>query len=190
MLRRCEWCGSHPLYLQYHDTEWGVPEHRPEVLFERLVLEGMQAGLSWWTVLQKRAYMQTVFFDFKPAVLAETSDEMVDAWLQDAGIIRHRGKLVAMIGNARAFLHITDFSDFIWDVVDGRPLENMFDRRAHVPLHTEQSVQLAKKLTKAGFRFVGPTTAYAFMQSAGLVNDHMVYCHRHEACRFLGVVRR
>ena len=190
MLRRCEWCGPHPLYQLYHDTEWGVPEHSSDALFERLVLEGMQAGLSWWTVLQKRANMHSVFYDFKPERLAEASDQVVDAWLGDAGIIRHRGKLEAMIGNARAFLQLTDFHDFVWSVVGGRPRQNRFDKRANVPAKTEESVVLAKKLVKAGFRFVGPTTVYAFMQSAGLVNDHMIDCHRYEVCKDLGTADR
>jgi DNA-3-methyladenine glycosylase I len=190
MLRRCEWCGPHPLYQAYHDTEWGVPEHSADALFERLVLEGMQAGLSWWAVLQKRTHMQSAFFDFKPERLAEASDRVVDAWLCDPGIIRHRGKLVAMIGNARAFLQIADFNEFVWSVVGGRPVQNRFDKRADVPAKTEESLVLAEKLVKEGFRFVGPTTVYAFMQSAGLVNDHMTYCHRHEVCRVLGTVHR
>ena len=190
MLRRCEWCGSHPLYQRYHDTEWGVPERCSAALFERLILEGMQAGLSWWTVLQKRAHMRSVFFNFKPERLAEASDRLVDDWLCDAGIIRHRGKLVAMIGNAQAFLQIKDFSGFVWSVVADRPLQNRYDKRAKVPSQTEESVGLAKKLAKAGFRFVGPTTVYALMQSAGLVNDHMIDCHRHEVCRALGAATR
>ncbi len=190
MLRRCEWCGSHPLYQQYHDTEWGVPERHSDVLFERLILEGMQAGLSWWTVLQKRAHMQSVFFNFDAEQLAEASDQVVDSWLRDAGIIRHRGKLLAMRGNARAFLQITDFSEFIWSVVGSRPLQNLFDKRANVPAQTEESVRLAQRLVKTGFRFVGPTTVYAFMQSAGLVNDHLIDCHRHEICRALGAATR
>jgi len=186
MQRRCEWCGSQPLYQQYHDTEWGVPEYGPNALFERLILEGMQAGLSWWTILQKREHMQKVFFNFIPEQLAETTDALVANWLQDAGIIRHRGKLDAMISNARAFLQIRHFPEFVWSVVDGRPIENTFDKRANVPSQTKTSAQLAKKLSSAGFRFVGPTTAYAFMQSAGLVNDHIIYCYRHGACRALG----
>lgn len=190
MLRRCEWCGPQPLYQQYHDAEWGVPEFDSEALFERLTLEGMQAGLSWWTILQKRAYMHAVFFNFKPERLAETEAEIVAAWLQDTGVIRHRGKIEAMIGNARAYLQIDNFAEFVWCVVDGRPIENAFDKRSDVPPQTALSAQLAKKLAKAGFRFVGPTTTYAFMQSAGLVNDHMTYCYRHEACRALGAVNR
>ncbi len=187
MQLRCEWCGLQPLYQQYHDTEWGVPEYVPHALFERLILEGMQAGLSWWTVLQKRQRMQEVFFNFMPEQLAETTDERVEFWLQDAGIIRHRGKLNAMIANARAFMQVENFTEFVWSAVDGRPIDNSFDKRSNVPAQTDQSQRLARNLSSAGFRFVGPITVYAFMQSAGLVNDHMTYCYRHEACRALGV---
>lgn len=179
---RCAWCTSHPLYIEYHDNEWGVPEKDPQALFERLILEGMQAGLSWWTVLQKRAHMREQFFQFQPDKLANAIDQDVQRWLGDAGLIRHRGKLEAMVGNAQAFLELESFTDLVWSAVDGMPRTNRHKRLQQVPAQTEEAAALAKRLKKAGFRFVGATTVYAFMQSAGLVNDHVTTCPSHGVC--------
>jgi DNA-3-methyladenine glycosylase I len=181
--RRCSWCGDDPLYIEYHDLEWGVPEVNGKALFERLILEGMQAGLSWYTVLKKRQRMREQFFDFDPRQLASGGEAKLAAWLQDPGLIRHRGKLIAMIGNARAYLEFDDFPHFVWSFVDGRATQNRWRQLADVPDQTPQSKEMARQLKKAGFRFVGPTTCYAFMQSAGLVNDHLTSCPAYDRCR-------
>jgi len=186
-IRRCDWCGEQPLYQDYHDREWGVPIYDEVELFERLTLEGMQAGLSWWTVLQKRTRMRQRFREFNPEALAACGELEIRDWLQDPGLIRHRGKLEAMIENARITIELDDFPGIIWSSVDGAPVQNAHASLGSVPAQTEQSQALARRLRKAGFRFVGPTTVYAFMQSAGLVNDHLVHCPRHAACRQLAV---
>ena len=174
---RCTWCGSEPLYVAYHDEEWGVPVTDEQALFERLMLEGMQAGLSWWTVLKKREHMRSVFYDFDPHKLARYGGRRMDRWLADAGLIRHRGKLDALVTNARAYLDLPDnFSALLWTFApDTR------DAKA-VPSETPESRAMSKALKKAGFRFVGPTICYAFMQSVGMVNDHHPECFRFTAC--------
>jgi DNA-3-methyladenine glycosylase I len=175
------------LYVAYHDEEWGVPVREPVALFERLVLEGMQAGLSWLTVLRKRAHMQAAFFDFDPIAIRRAGPAAVEAWLADPGLIRHRGKLEAVIANAAAVLAMgSEFPAFIWSFVDGAPIQNHWRSLAEVPSSTERSHALSRGLRKAGFKFVGPTACYAFMQSAGLVNDHLVSCDRHRECQALG----
>ena len=180
---RCPWCTSDPLYIDYHDHEWGVPEKDEQALFERLVLEGMQAGLSWLTILKKRAHMQRAFLGFDPWKLASTGEGEIRAWLADPGVIRHRGKLEAMVGNARALIELDGgFVPLLWSVVEGSPRQSGFTAPRSVPSETAESRTLAKQLKKAGFRFVGPTTCYAFMQSAGLVNDHLVSCPAFERC--------
>ena len=182
--KRCSWCGSDPLYITYHDEEWGVPESRDAELFERLVLEGMQAGLSWLTILRKRANMRERFFGFDPDLVARAGPKEVDAWLQDPGIIRHRGKLEAMVGNARAMAELDGgLGKFLWSFVNHQPQQNRWRALSDVPAATEVSKEMAKALKKTGFRFVGPTTCYAFMQSAGLVNDHLLDCDAYERCR-------
>ena len=186
-LERCSWCGKDPLYVTYHDEEWGVPEFTDDALFERLVLEGMQAGLSWLTILRKRAHMRERFYGFDPQLLARAGPKEIDAWLQDPGIIRHRGKLSAMVGNAQAMAELgVGLGDFLWSFVDGKPQQNRWRKLDDVPAETAVSKEMAKALKQAGFRFVGPTTCYAFMQSAGLVNDHVIDCHAHELCRMAG----
>jgi DNA-3-methyladenine glycosylase I len=182
-LSRCGWCGSQLLYQSYHDTEWGVPEYRPHELFERLMLECMQAGLSWWTVLQKRSHMRSSFYEFNPDRLATCNEQDILGWLADPSLIRHRGKLEAMVVNARASMLLEDFSAFVWSAVDGRPVQNSHETQSSVQTETAQSRILSQRLRNAGFRFVGPTTAYAFMQSVGMVNDHLTSCHRYEECR-------
>lgn len=181
--RRCDWCTSDPLYVTYHDEEWGVPERDERALFERLVLEGMQAGLSWFTILKKRAHMSQRFFDFRPERLAVTGEAELADWLTDPGIIRHLGKLEAMISNARLVAEMPgEFAPLLWSFVDGRPIQNHFASSADVPAETDRSRQMARALKKMGFRFVGPTTCYAFMQSAGMVNDHLTSCPGFERC--------
>jgi len=186
-ISRCGWCGDDPLYVAYHDQEWGVPVRDPIELFERLVLEGMQAGLSWFTVLRKRAHMRTRFCGFDPAAIDREGPELLASWLTDQGLIRHRGKLQAVIGNARAYLAMGEgFSGFLWSFVDGAPIQNSWQALAQVPSSTPCSEAMSKALQKAGFKFVGPTICYAFMQSAGLVNDHVLTCDRHLECLALG----
>ncbi len=184
---RCPWCGDDPLYVEYHDNEWGIPEKNETVLFERIVLEGMQAGLSWITVLRKREQMRACFFGFDPVRLAADGSGCLPLWLEDSGLIRHRGKLEAMVSNAGIFLEFDNFASYLWSFVDGAPKQNRWETPSAVPAQTEESVAMAKGLKKRGFRFVGPTTCYAFMQSAGLVNDHLVNCPSYAPCRKLGV---
>ena len=183
---RCGWAGNDPLYVRYHDEEWGVPVHESQALFERLMLEGMQAGLSWLTILRKRAHMQEAFFGFDAVRLAAAEPGNVQAWLEDPGVIRHRGKLEALIGNARAMLEMPEpFSEFLWTFVGGSPIQNRWQALPEVPAATGASHSMARELKRRGFRFVGPTICYAFMQSAGLVNDHLIGCPAHAACAAL-----
>ena len=181
---RCGWAGPDQIYLDYHDTEWGVPERDGRALWELLCLEGFQAGLSWITILKRREGFREAFQGFDPDVIAGWGEEEVARLMQDARIIRHRGKVAAMIGNAQAFRRIEareGFARWIWDHVGGAPVQNRFATLAQVPAQTEISVQLSKNLKREGFRFCGPTIAYAFMQAAGLVNDHVTGCPRHAA---------
>ena len=185
-ISRCDWCGEDPLYVAYHDEEWGVPVKDTRVLFELLMLEGMQAGLSWYTVLKKRDHMRKRFYDFDPQTLVCQGPGALDDWLQDPGLIRHRGKLEALIGNAAAFLELEkqhSFADWLWSFVECQPGQNPYRRLQELPTQTENSSAMSLALKKAGFRFVGPTICYAFMQSAGMVNDHLVTCHRFGPCR-------
>lgn len=177
---RCPWSLADADMRHYHDTEWGVPVRETRDLFERLTLEAMQAGLSWRTILVKRPHMARVFYGFDPERLAGAGDADLARWLDDPGVIRHRGKLTAMVGNAQRFLDLPDPVAFLWDFVGGAPVQNQWETPAEVPSKTPASVAMSKALRKQGFRFVGPTTCYAFMQSAGFVNDHLVSCFRHE----------
>lgn len=184
---RCSWCTADPLYVAYHDEEWGVPVADEQALFERLVLEGMQAGLSWLTVLRKRARMRTRFHEFQPGKLAAVEAAEIEDWLADPGLIRHRGKLEAMVANAKRVIAMEGrFVELVWSFVDGQPQQNGFARPADVPGETEASQSMAKQLKQEGFRFVGPTTCYAFMQSAGLVNDHLTSCDDFQRCGTIG----
>jgi len=190
--QRCSWGVGDPLYEQYHDEEWGVPCRNAQALFELLILEGMQAGLSWITVLKKRRHMRRVFLDFDPSRLADLSEAHVVELLQDPGIIRHRGKLEAMRSNANAFSELgteTEAVDFFWRFVDDAPLVNRWKSIKNVPSATDTSKALSSELKRRGFKFVGPTICYAFMQSAGLVNDHVVDCFRHAGCQRSPAVR-
>lgn len=183
---RCTWPGiSEPIYARYHDTEWGVPKTIDRDLFEKLVLEGFQSGLSWLTILKKRDNFRAAFNDFDATVIARYRDSDKARLMGDAGIIRNRLKIEATIDNARAYLALrqtTTLAAFLWDFVDGRPQINHFRAHGDVPAETELSKRMSKALKARGFRFVGPTTLYAFMQACGLVNDHLQGCHRHEAC--------
>ncbi|SFL47088.1 DNA-3-methyladenine glycosylase I [Shimia aestuarii] len=182
MGERCGWAGSEPIYQTYHDTEWGVPEYDGRALWEKLILDGFQAGLSWITILKKRDNFRAAFQGFDPDVIANWGEVDVERLLQDTGIIRHRGKIEATIGNARAFQEIEageGFSHFVWKYVDHAPLQNSWARLEDVPAHTDLSKQVSKDLKKAGFRFCGPTIVYAWMQACGVVNDHVVTCPRH-----------
>ena len=179
--KRCPWSLRDDFYIAYHDEEWGVPVFDSQALFERLILEGMQAGLSWITILRKREHMAGVFHRFDPEALAQVEHDEIEAWLLDPGIIRHRGKLQAMIGNARAFLEVPDPVAYLWSFVDGVPQRNRWSALSEVPSQTDTSRTMAASLKAKQFKFVGPTICYAFMQSAGLVNDHLVSCFRHEA---------
>lgn len=177
----CVWAGTDPLYVAYHDTEWGVPEYDSRALWEKLILDGFQAGLSWITILRKRDGFRRAFAGFEPEVIAGWGEVEVARLLQDEGIVRHRGKIEATIGNAQAYLRIEaeqGFAKFCWDYVGGVPLQTRFDRMAEVPAATPLSTQISKDLKKAGFKFCGPTIVYAWMQACGLVNDHLSGCPR------------
>ncbi|WP_323716820.1 DNA-3-methyladenine glycosylase I [Paracoccus aminovorans] len=182
MTERCTWCGTDPLYVAYHDEEWGVPEYDPRALWEKLVLDGFQAGLSWITILRKRESFRETFEEFDPERVARWGEAEVESALKNPGIIRHRGKIEAAVKGARLFLDIEaseGFSPFIWSFVGGRPVQNHFASMAEVPAKTDQSDAMAKTLKKRGFNFCGPVITYAFMQACGLVNDHMTHCPCH-----------
>ncbi len=180
---RCSWCTTDPLYIAYHDNEWGVPVYDDRRLFEMLCLEGAQAGLSWFTVLKKRAHYRHVFSDFDWHYIARYSATDISRLLADSGIIRNRSKVNAFIQNSRAMLALLEehesLSCFLWNYVDGVPIQNHWPSAASVPAQTKLSNQLSKDLKKLGFTFVGPTICYAYMQSVGLVNDHTTDCFRY-----------
>ncbi|MET0745916.1 MAG: DNA-3-methyladenine glycosylase I [Microvirga sp.] len=185
---RCWWPGTDPLYVAYHDTEWGVPEHDDRALFEKLILDGFQAGLSWITILRKRENFRRAFSGFDPAIIARFDAAQVEALMLDPGIVRNRAKIEATIAGARAWLSIQErggFSAFLWDFVDGRPIQNDLPSRDAVRAETEVSRRISKALKAEGFNFVGPTIVYAFMQAVGMVNDHLVGCFRHAECAAL-----
>jgi len=183
-MQRCGWAGNSEIECAYHDREWGVPLHDDRLLFEFLCLEGAQAGLSWRTVLQKRAHYRKLFHDFAIAPVAALTDGDLRARLKDPGIIRNRMKVHAMRDNARAALRVIEeeggLHDWLWSFVDGAPIRNRFSRREQVPAETPRSQRMSKALKKRGFRFVGPTICYAFMQATGMVNDHLTGCFRHD----------
>ncbi|MDR0775029.1 MAG: DNA-3-methyladenine glycosylase I [Azonexus sp.] len=180
---RCPWCEGSELYRHYHDTEWGVPLKDERALFELLLLEGAQAGLSWATILKKRENYRRAFDGFDPAKIAAYDEAKVAALLADSGIVRNRAKVAAAVGNACACLALHagggSLADFLWQFVDGEPIVNHWTHLAEVPARTTQSDAMSKALQKAGFKFVGSTICYALMQSAGLVNDHLTSCPRH-----------
>ena len=181
---RCLWPGQDPLYVAYHDEEWGVPEYDGKALWAKLVLDGFQAGLAWITILRKREGFRAAFQGFDPEVVASFTESDVQRLLADPGIVRSRSKILATIGNAKAYLAMEekgeDFSNFIWSFVGGAPIQNHFTRREDVPVATPQSEALSKALKQRGFKFVGPVIVYAFMQAVGMVNDHTPACFRYE----------
>ena len=188
-MKRCDWCGQDPLYQKYHDQEWGVPTLDDGTLFEFLLLEGAQAGLSWITVLRKREHYRLVYDNFDPNKIARYSSKKIEALLSDPGIIRNRLKVNSAIKNAQAFLKIQEqessFSQYIWQFVDGEPIQNQWRNLKQVPATSPQSDAMSKELKRRGFNFVGSTICYAYMQSMGMVNDHLIDCYRHEECRLL-----
>jgi len=185
--KRCLWCGTDPLYIEYHDQEWGVPEYDDQQLFAKLILDGAQAGLSWITILRKRDGYFTAFDQFDPEKMARYDDAKIAELLQNPGIVRNKLKVNSAIKNAQAYLNIMEetgsFSTFLWQFVDGRPIQNNWKTMEEVPAQTEISQAMSKTLKKRGFNFVGPTITYAFMQAVGMVNDHLIDCFRHESCR-------
>ncbi len=184
-LTRCWWCGDDPLYVAYHDREWGVPVHDDRTLFEFLILEGAQAGLSWITILRKRDAYRRAFAEFDPKKVARFKPEKVEQLMQDASIVRNRAKIESAITNARAFLEVQrefgSFDAYQWRFVDGAPIQGGIRSRADIRARTEISDALSKDLKKRGFKFVGSTIMYAHMQAVGMVNDHVVDCFRHPA---------
>jgi DNA-3-methyladenine glycosylase I len=187
---RCSWPGTDELYVAYHDDEWGVPELDARALYEKLILDGFQAGLSWITILRKRDNFRKAFDGFDPEKIARYTNKKVEKLLKDEGIIRHRGKIEGAIKNAREFLKIEEkepggFTHFLWKYVDGKPLQNQLKTIKDAPAATDMSHALSKELRKRGFTFVGPTIVYAFAQAVGMVNDHMVTCFRHKECAAL-----
>ena len=185
-LTRCAWVNDDPLYISYHDEEWGVPIRDDHELFELLILEGAQAGLSWYTILKKREAYRRAFDGFDPERVARYGDEKIAALLANAGIVRNRLKVHAAIGNARAFLDLresgTGFADFLWAFTGGKTIANAWSRLEDLPASTPVSQAMSKEFKRRGFRFVGPTICYAFMQAAGMVNDHVVTCFRWKEC--------
>lgn len=181
-MNRCHWVSDDPIYIAYHDQEWGVAERDDRALFEKLILDGFQAGLSWITILRKRDHFRRVFDEFDPEVIARWNAKKTAALMADPGIVRNKAKIEATVKNARAYLEIMErgsFSDFIWEATGGVVLQHKRRSPADVPAETDESRALSKKLKKAGFSFVGPTIVYAFMQATGMVNDHLVRCFRH-----------
>jgi len=190
---RCDWASEHPLLIAYHDEEWGVPVHDDRRWYEKIVLDGAQAGLSWLTILKKREAYRAAFHDFDVKRVARFTDEDQARLLGDPGIVRNRLKVKSAIVNAQAFIAIQkeygSFDAYIWSYVDGRPLQSGITRREEWPARTELSDRVSKDLKKRGFTFVGSTIVYAFMQAAGLVNDHLLTCHRHKVVAKLGKAR-
>ena len=185
--RRCAWCGTDPLYVAYHDEEWGVPSHDERHLFEMLILEGAQAGLSWSTILRKRAGYRAAFAGFDPERVARFGARDVQRLLRNDGIVRNRLKIEAAARNARAFLAVQDefggFDAYLWRLVNGKPIQNRWRELGEIPARTSESDAISKDLKRRGFTFVGSTICYAFMQAVGMVNDHVVGCFRHRLVR-------
>jgi DNA-3-methyladenine glycosylase I len=182
-LKRCPWPKQDPLYVAYHDDEWGMPERDDRALFEKLILDGFQAGLSWITILRKRDNFRRAFNGFDPAVIARYDRRKIATLMNDVGIVRNRAKIEGTVASARAFLDVMEkgpgFSALLWDFVDGRPQINHRRRMGDVPAETPVSRAISKELVGRGFKFVGPTIIYAFMQAVGMVNDHLVTCYCH-----------
>lgn len=184
----CGWAGPEPIYVEYHDTDWGVPEYDSRALWEKLILDGFQAGLSWITILKKRENFRAAFEGFDPNIIAGWGEDEVARLLQNPGIIRHRGKIEAAITNARVWQKIEQeqgFDTYLWSYVGGAPLQNSYATLAEVPAQTPLSAEISKDLKTRGFKFCGPTIVYAFMQAVGMVNDHLVTCPRHAEVKAL-----
>jgi DNA-3-methyladenine glycosylase I len=180
---RCAWAGTDPIYIKYHDTEWGVPLHDDRKLFEFLILDGFQAGLSWITILKKRPSYRKAFDHFDPEKIAVYNSRKLKALLSDKGIVRNKLKIEAAVQNAKAFLIVKkefgSFNDYIWQFTGGKTIKNAWKKMDDIPAHTDVSAAMSKDLKQRGFNFVGPTICYAFMQAAGMVNDHVVDCFRY-----------
>ncbi|MFV0300775.1 MAG: DNA-3-methyladenine glycosylase I [Paracoccus sp. (in: a-proteobacteria)] len=190
MTERCPWCGTDPLYVAYHDSEWGVPERDPRALWEKLVLDGFQAGLSWITILRKRDAFRAEFESFDPERVAAWDEARIEKALQNPGIVRHRGKIAATVKGARLFLDVEGsegFTPYIWSFTGGEVIQNSLSSMAEVQAATPESTAMSKSLKKRGFNFCGPVITYAFMQACGLVNDHLTTCPRHAEVRALSV---
>jgi len=185
-LPRCPWPREDALYIAYHDQEWGVPEYDDRALYEKLMLDGFQAGLSWITILRKRENFRRAFDGFAPEKIARYRSAKIEKLMQDAGIVRNRAKIQGAVASARAWLEIMEkgpgFSALLWDLTGGAPKINRFRSIKQIPAETEASRRMSKELARRGFKFCGPTIVYAFMQAVGMVNDHLVKCHRHDAC--------
>ena len=190
-MKRCSWAGEDELYQRYHDAEWGVPLSDDERLFEFLILEGAQAGLSWITILRKRENYRAAFDGFDPQRIAAYDEEKIEALLKDPGIVRNRLKVNAAVVNAQCYLKVQSefgsFSDFLWRFVDGRPKQNYWKSLKDVPASSRESDAMSRELKRRGFKFVGTTICYALMQATGMVNDHATDCFRHEEIRRLGL---
>ncbi len=186
---RCQWPGVDPLYVAYHDEEWGVPEYDDRALFEKLVLDGFQAGLSWITILRRREAFRKAFDKFDPKKIVRYDDAKIEALMANAEIIRNMAKIVGTVSSAKAYLALQKeggFSAYLWNFVDGRPIQNDFRHHSDIPAKTELSIKMSKDLKKRGFAFCGPTIVYAFCQAVGIVNDHVEHCFRCKECAALG----
>jgi DNA-3-methyladenine glycosylase I len=187
---RCPWPKQDPLYIAYHDQEWGVPEYDDRALYEKLVLDGFQAGLSWITILRKRENFRRAFDGFVPEKIARYRAHRIEKLMRDAGIVRNRAKIEGAVLSARAWLGVMEkglgFSKLLWDFVDGKPKINRYRTMGQVPAETAVSRAMSKELAQRGFKYCGPTIVYAFMQAVGMVNDHLITCHRHDAVQKLG----
>jgi DNA-3-methyladenine glycosylase I len=186
---RCPWPGKDPFYVAYHDEEWGVPEYDNRALFEKLILDGFQAGLAWITILRKRENFRKAFDGFSPEKIARYDASKVASLMNDAGIVRNRMKIEGTVLSAQAWLEIQEkgpgFSEFIWNFVDGKPVQNRFGDTSEVPAETDMAKRMSKELKARGFKFCGPTIVYAFAQATGIVNDHLIQCYRHEEVKKL-----
>jgi DNA-3-methyladenine glycosylase I len=185
---RCHWPGEDPLYVAYHDEEWGVPEYDDQALFEKLILDGFQAGLSWITILRKRDAFRRAFDGFDPAIIVRYNEKKLAALMQNEGIVRNRAKIEGTVASARAYLAVQEemgFSAYLWGFVDGKPVNNRLRNKSEIPTETPLSQKISKDLKQRGFKFCGPTIVYAFCQAVGMVNDHVVTCWRHKECAAL-----
>lgn len=184
-ITRCDWCGDDPIYTAYHDEEWGVPVYDSRALWEKLILDGFQAGLSWITILKRRDGFIRAFDGFNPEIIAQYNDDDIERLMNDTGIIRNRMKIVATIKNAKAYLEIENeregaFSELLWSFTDGKVKKNTLNKMSDMPTESDESRAMSKELKKRGFGFCGPTICYAFMQAVGIINDHLTTCHRYE----------